>query len=163
MGRLFDAVASLAGVRQNANYEAQSAIELENLVDPDEDEAYLFVIQIPIPSQTGLRPILIDPSNVISSVVSDYHERISVSKIAARFHNGVAQMVLEVCQELRTRTGVSEVVLSGGVWQNVTLLGKTVTLLRNDKFEVYFHEIVPPNDGGIALGQAVIAAHKLKK
>jgi hydrogenase maturation protein HypF len=162
MGRLFDAVASLAGVRQNANYEAQSAIELEALVDPGEDEAYQFAIQIPENSQNGSRPILIDPSKVISSVVSDYHERISVSKIAARFHNGVAQMVLEVCQELRTRTGTGKVVLSGGVWQNVTLLGKTVTLLRHDKFEVYFHEIVPPNDGGIALGQAVIAAHKLK-
>jgi hydrogenase maturation protein HypF len=162
MGRLFDAVASLAGVRQNANYEAQSAIELETRVDFGEDEAYQFALQFPEPSQAGLQPILIDPSKVISSVVSDYHEKISVPKIAARFHNGVAQMVLEICQELRTQAGVSEVVLSGGVWQNVTLLGKTVTLLQNDRFEVYFHEVVPPNDGGLALGQAVIAAQKLK-
>ena len=162
MGRLFDAVASLAGVRQNANYEAQAAIELEALVDPGEDETYLFDIQIPESSPTGFRPILIDPRKVTASVILDYYHKISIPKIAARFHNGVALMALKVCQELRTRTGVAEVVLSGGVWQNVTLLGKTVPLLRNDHFKVYIHEIVPPNDGGLALGQAVIAAQKLK-
>ena len=162
MGRLFDAVASLAGVRQNANYEAQAAIELEALVDPGEAETYIFDIQIPKSSQSSVRPILIDPGKVTTSVLLDYYHKISVPKIAARFHNGVALMVLNVCQELRTLTGVDEVVLSGGVWQNVTLLSKTVTLLRNDHFKVYIHEIVPPNDGGLALGQAVIAAQKLK-
>ena len=162
MGRLFDAISSLSGVRQNANYEAQAAIELEALVDSGEAESYLFDIQFPEISQTISQPFLINPGNVIASVVYDYFHKITVPKIAARFHNGVALMVLNVCQELRTRTNVTEVVLSGGVWQNVTLLGKTVTILQNDHFKVYFHEVVPPNDGGLALGQAVIAAQKLK-
>jgi hydrogenase maturation protein HypF len=163
MGRLFDAIASLVGARQKINYEGQAAIELEALVDPDEVKAYTFGIHVPETTATnGFPPILIDPIPVIASVTLDLTNKVSASRIAARFHNAVARMIMEVCRELRMRAGVTEVVLSGGVWQNITLLRHTVRLLQNDHFMVYFHETVPPNDGGIALGQAVIAAQRLK-
>jgi hydrogenase maturation protein HypF len=77
--------------------------------------------------------------------------------IAARFHNGLALMVRDVCLRLREETGLDEVALSGGVFQNVTLLGKVVPILREGGFTVYTHHLVPPNDGGISLGQAVVA------
>ena len=78
--------------------------------------------------------------------------------ISARFHNGLAQLVLELCEKIRRERGLTEVALSGGVWQNVTLLQKTLDRLRAVELAVYVHHLVPPNDGGLALGQAVIAA-----
>jgi hydrogenase maturation protein HypF len=161
MGRLFDAVASLIGVRHTVNYEAQAAIELETLVDPAEDDFYLFDFKISHPSKAEDKPLLIGSKNLFTAIVKDYRNNIPNPKIAARFHNGVAHMVLNVCQKLRSDTGITEVVLSGGVWQNMTLLLKTITLLQHDRFVVYIHDIVPPNDGGLALGQAVIAARIL--
>jgi hydrogenase maturation protein HypF len=162
LGRMFDAVASLIGVRHIVNYEAQAAIELEALIDPTEDESYPFNLQIPQSPEINNKPLLIGSNYLFSSIVNDYHNNISVPKIAARFHNGVARMVLNVCRELRTQTGIAEVVLSGGVWQNMTLLGKTINLLQHDQFKIYAHEIVPPNDGGLALGQSAVAAQILQ-
>jgi hydrogenase maturation protein HypF len=77
--------------------------------------------------------------------------------ISARFHNGIAAMIRDVCLRLRRQHGLNQVALSGGVFQNVTLLGKTLALLHSAGFEVFTHRLVPPNDGGIALGQAVVA------
>ena len=82
-------------------------------------------------------------------------------KIAARFHNTIAGLLHRACQEVRAQTGVKEVALSGGVWQNMTLLRKSVHLLHEDGFILYLHHQVPANDGGISLGQAAIAMHKL--
>jgi hydrogenase maturation protein HypF len=147
MGRLFDAVSALIGVRQLANYEAQAAIELEALIDPQEDGAYPFILD----SQIGLSP-------VFSAILSDLHTGVLPPVIAARFHNTVAQIVLCVCQLLRSQHTLDTVCLSGGVWQNVTLLAKTAPLLSKAGFQVYLHHLVPPNDGGLALGQAAIAA-----
>jgi hydrogenase maturation protein HypF len=147
MGRLFDAVAALIGVRQVANYEAQAAIELEALVDPQEDGFYEFALAEQI-----------DPRPMLEAIINDLNAGISRPLIAARFHNGVAQMVLAVCRELRRRTDIRQVCLSGGVWQNIALLTRTVPLLREDHFQVHLHRLVPPNDGGLALGQAAIAA-----
>jgi hydrogenase maturation protein HypF len=151
MGRLFDAVSSLANVRQEINYEAQAAIELEALVDPDEEGAYRFT----------LVDENIDPVPVIREVVNDLHAGISAPKIAARFHNGVAHMVNQVCRVIRDQSDVDEVALSGGVWQNMVLLSSTVRFLRRSGFRVYVHRQVPTNDGGLSLGQAVVAAHRL--
>ncbi len=151
MGRLFDAVSALTGVRQEINYEAQAAIELEALVDSREDKAYPFAIS----------DCLIDPIPMFQSLVADIREGVSVNRIAARFHNGIAQMVLQVCRRIRSVTGLKEVVLSGGVWQNMTLLSMVVPLLKSDGFRIYFHRQVPANDGGIALGQAVVATARL--
>jgi hydrogenase maturation protein HypF len=153
MGRLFDAVASLAGVRQRVHYEGQAAIELEALVDPSCDGAYDF----------DLRGAEIDPAPLMQALVADLHGRTPLPLLAARFHNGVARMVLEICRRLRADTGLSEVGLSGGVWQNVTLLEKSWRLLAQDGFTVYAHRQVPANDGGLALGQALVAAYHIQE
>ncbi len=151
MGRFFDAGASLAGVCQVANYEAQAAIEFEAYVDPLEKGVYPFQIQ-----ETE-----IDPSPVIAAMVRDVQNGETVGAIAARFHNGVAAMVIEVCQAIRRQTGLQEIALSGGVWQNMVLLRKSIAGLRSEGFTVYLHKQVPTNDGGIALGQAVLAIQSL--
>ena len=153
MGRLFDAVSSLSGIRQYINYEAQAAIELETLVDPDEMKAYEFEIG------SGS----IDPTPLFQSLVQDLRSNVSTGIIASRFHNGVAEMTLQVCQSIRRQTGLTKVVLSGGVWQNLTLLKASLTRLRAKGFQVYIHKLVPPNDGGLSLGQAVVAATRLKE
>jgi hydrogenase maturation protein HypF len=151
MGRLFDAVASLAGVRHVVNYEGQAAIELEARVDHEVTDAYPF----------ALGEGVVDPSPMIRAVVADLRAGASVSGIAARFHNAVAQLVRDVCHVARERFGVSEVALSGGVWQNMTLLAKSMALLDEEGCTVYTHSLVPPNDGGLALGQAAVAAQAL--
>ncbi len=151
MGRLFDAVSALIGLRQEVNYEAQAAIELESHADRDETGAFQF----------GIREGLLDPAPVIHSIVSDLSDGVSVPVIAARFHNGVAQAVLEICASAREKHGIDRVVLSGGVWQNMFLMRRTIDLLRGENFEILIHRKVPANDGGLALGQAAIAAHKI--
>jgi hydrogenase maturation protein HypF len=151
MGRLFDAVASLVGVRQEVNYEGQAAIELEARVDHDVTDAYPFAI--------GNR--VVDPSPMIRAVVADLRAGVPVSGIAARFHNGVAYFVRDLCRSVREQFGVSEVALSGGVWQNMTLLVKSLGLLEEDGYTVYVQSLVPPNDGGLALGQAAVAAQAM--
>jgi hydrogenase maturation protein HypF len=150
MGRLFDAAAALAGVRQTVNYEAQAAIEFEALADPCEVGAY------PLDYANGL----IDPTPAWAALLADRRAGVDTGRIAARFHNGVAGVAGEVCRRLRDERGLNEVILSGGVWQNVTLLRRTLTLLADDGFKVYTHRLVPPNDGGLALGQAAIASYE---
>ena len=147
MGRLFDSVAALAGVRQEVNYEAQAAIELEALVDPACQDYYPFEID----AQT------IHPGPIIRAVLQDVQANRPASTLAAKFHNTIAHMVLETCIHLRQREGISRVVLSGGVWQNMVLLESTRSLLGKAGFEVFTHVKVPANDGGLALGQAIIA------
>ncbi|MFQ5419716.1 MAG: hypothetical protein ACE5EY_05070 [Anaerolineae bacterium] len=148
MGRLFDAVAALTGVRQTVNYEGQAAIELEALVDDGETAVY------PHTFQDGV----IDVREMVTAVIHDTQNQRPISQIAARFHNGIAHMVLNVCQSIRQQTSLQQVALSGGVWQNMTLLTKTTPLLQNAGFTVLIHHQVPANDGGLALGQAAIAA-----
>lgn len=152
MGRLFDAAAALAGVRPVVNYEAQAAIEFEALVDPQETAAYEFAID-------GL---IIDPTPLWQALVADRRGGVPAGRIAARVHNGIARMVLIVCQKLHEVYQLNEVVLSGGVWQNMTLLRLTLNLLEAEHFTVYTHQQVPPNDGGLALGQAAVAARQMK-
>lgn len=150
MGRLFDAVASIIGVRQEVNYEGQAAIELEAITDSGEKGVYDFEVEQDV----------ILPNAVIRSVVNDFRARVPSPIISARFHNGVAKMIRDVCLRLRERHKIDQVALSGGVFQNITLLRKTLKLLRGAGFEVLTHHLVPPNDGGIALGQAVIASYQ---
>lgn len=155
-GRLFDAVAALAGVRQRVNYEAQAAIEFEALADPQEPGAYPFEIS----TCDGDTPVIIGVTRLIETLLSDLALGVPVGKISSRFHNGMAQMVHRVCQILRNQTGIQRVALSGGVWQNQTLLRKTVCLLQANKFDVLTHHQAPTNDGGIALGQAAVAVQR---
>jgi hydrogenase maturation protein HypF len=157
MGRLFDAVAAIIGVRQEVNYEAQAAVELEALADPQEESAYPFDFTQSPTAHVG--PLLVDPAPLLAAILADLHHNVSQSAISARFHNGVAQMVLEVCQSIRSQTDIHLVALSGGVWQNMTLFDRTLRLLKNAGFEVLAHENVPANDGGLSLGQAAVAMH----
>ena len=150
VGRLFDAVASILGVRQRARYEAQAAMELEALVDPDARGTY------PVAIRDGV-PAVIDPGPVIRGVVDDLLAGVPTPAIAARFHWTLAAAIVEMCRRIRKATGLERVVLSGGVFQNVTLLAAARSALSRAGFEVRSHRRVPPNDGGIALGQAVVA------
>jgi len=152
MGRLFDAAAALAGVRQRVNYEGQAAIEFEALADPDEDGTYPF----------GLDQDQVRVRTAVEVLIHDLMAGVHVSKISARFHNGLAVCVSQICSGIRSETGVDEVALSGGVWQNITLIGRTLSLLKEDGFRVYLHREVPTNDGGLSLGQAVIAAARMR-
>ena len=151
MGRLFDAAAALAGVREVVNYEAQAAVEFEALADPDEEGAY------PLDYANGI----IDPRPAWAALLRDRRDRVDIGRIAARFHNGVAHMTTDVCRRLRDKRGLNQVVLSGGVWQNATLLRRTMSLLENDGFTVITHRLVPANDGGLALGQAMVAMARM--
>jgi hydrogenase maturation protein HypF len=153
MGRLFDAVSALIGIRQTATYEGQAAIELENSCSPDEETSYKF--------ELSGEKILIHP--ILEQILNDWHMNIPQSIISARFHNGLAQMVLELCQILREETAINVVAFSGGVWQNITLLTKTLALLEQNGFTTLMHQQVPTNDGGISLGQSLIAANARKK
>ncbi len=153
MGRLFDAAAALAGVRQAVNYEGQAAIEFEALVAPEETGAYPFAVA----QQEGM--LILDPAALFGEMLADLRARRAAGVIAARFHNGVAEMVAQVAGHLRDEHGIEQAALSGGVWQNATLLNKTVACLQRAGLGVLLHRQVPPNDGGVALGQAVIALH----
>jgi hydrogenase maturation protein HypF len=152
IGRLFDAAAALAGVRQKVNYEGQAAIEFEALADSAEAGKYSF----------GLNQDRVEVRSVVEALVKDVMAGVHTSKISARFHNGLAVCVREVCLKIKSETGIDEVALSGGVWQNITLLGRTLSLLKSSGFRVYIHREVPTNDGGLSLGQAVIAATKMR-
>lgn len=147
-GRLFDAVAALAGVRTTVTYEAQAAIEFEALIDSGVEDGYAF----------DLSETTFEATPVIRAVVADLRAGLPVPVIAARFHNGVADLVLNLSRRLRQEHGLNVVALSGGVFQNAALLGRCLRRLRAAGFEALTHRLVPPNDGGLALGQAVIGA-----
>ncbi|MHB1414908.1 MAG: carbamoyltransferase HypF [Chloroflexota bacterium] len=156
MGRLFDAVSALVGLRQVVNYEAQAAIELEMAADEGETAAYGFPVR-----QEGTS-FLLDPAPLIREVVRDVAAGAPVAKVSAKFHNAVAEATVEACRLVRARRGLRRVVLSGGVFQNMLLLRRTLSGLRREDFEVYVHHQLPCNDGGISLGQVVIANARAK-
>jgi hydrogenase maturation protein HypF len=152
MGRLFDAVSALASIRQKVNYEGQAAIEFESLADSDEAEIY----------SLALNQDEVQVRGAVEALIKDVMAGVPISKISARFHNGLAEGVRMVVRKMSRDSGIRDVALSGGVWQNITLLRRTLSLLHADGFEVYIHREVPPNDGGLSLGQAVIAASRLR-
>jgi hydrogenase maturation protein HypF len=152
MGRLFDAVAALAGVRQEITYEAQAAIELESITDSSDDAHYSF----------DVGDSIIDPSPVLRSVVEDVRAGIPPGVVAMRFHRAVADAVHHLAVALREREGIGTIGLSGGVFQNLTLTGLVQQRLESGGFRVLTHRLVPPNDGGIALGQAMVAAARVR-
>jgi hydrogenase maturation protein HypF len=159
MGRLFDAISSLLGVRQEINYEAQAAMELEAIVDPNETGSYPFILdQNHESTQVSIN---INPSPTFSAILNDLHNDISKPVISARFHNGLSIMVTNVCLRMRKEFDTNEVVLSGGVWQNTTLLSLTLSRLSKEGFKLYIHSKVPSNDGGLALGQAAIGTQTI--
>ncbi|MEU8780014.1 carbamoyltransferase HypF [Streptomyces sp. NPDC048637] len=160
MGRLFDAVSSLAGVCHHAGYEAQAAIALEAAAltaGEDHGPGYAFALRAGPAGATGA-DLVADPAPVLTAVVEDLRAGTAVPLIAARFHTAVAGLVRRGCALARERTGLTIVALTGGVFANTLLAEATAGLLREDGFTVLRHRRVPPNDGGLALGQIVVAA-----
>jgi hydrogenase maturation protein HypF len=150
-GRLFDAVASIIGVRDAINYEGQAAVELEQLADPAERGSYPARIW-PGP------PLQVAGADLVQAVADDLAAGTDRSVIAARFQHGIAAVIEECCTALRDQQGLTVVALSGGVFQNLLLCHEVVDRLTARGFEVLVHSRVPCNDGGISLGQAVVAA-----
>jgi hydrogenase maturation protein HypF len=150
-GRLFDAAAAILGVRDAINYEGQAAIELEQLADATESSAYPAAID---PGE----PFTIRGADLLAAAVEDLAAGTPRELIAARFHHGVAALIEAGCQLMRERHGLGTVALSGGVFQNQLLLHTSVLRLEAAGFRVLTHSRIPCNDGGISLGQAVIAA-----
>jgi hydrogenase maturation protein HypF len=154
-GRLFDAVSALLGIRDVVTYEGQAAIELEHIADPGETGSY------PIPvSHDAVAQI--DVGALVRALADDLTQGIPVPVLAGRFHNALADVVLAVCARLREEHGLSTVALSGGVFQNALLLTRCLDRLEPAGFTVLTHHQVPPNDGGISLGQAAVAAALLR-
>ena len=160
-GRLFDAVSALAGVRGEIGYEAQAAIELEmaapDKVDDFEGESYPFAII----EEQGVRVIRL--AGLISSVARDVRSGVPVPIVSARFHHTVAQIITGMCRAIAEESGIKEVALSGGVFQNRLLLKLATSALKREDFRVLTHHLVPCNDGGVSLGQAVVANFAVKE
>lgn len=150
MGHLFDAVASLIGLRNEVTYEAQAAIELEALARPFVSIAQPYPYMIDQDRIIRLRTML-------QAIVQDVRAAKSIEIIAARFHRTIADMAIDVCKRARQSTSLNEVALSGDLWQNQILLNLVRDGLRRNEFVVYFHRNVPTNDSGLSLGQALIA------
>jgi len=147
MGRLFDGISSILGIKDVVSYHAQAAVMLEQTaLRCETQKAYKFHIGNGIIDWTGL----------ISSIVNDVKDGKPKEIIARKFHNAVSNMVLEVSLKLREETGINKVVLSGGVFQNRLLTESCLKMLNEENFNVYIHQLVPTNDGGISSGQAVI-------
>ena len=152
LGRLFDAAAALFGVRQVISYEGQAAIELEAFADP---------------AETGVYPLEISPDNtirlapLITEMINDFQQGVQLPTLSGRFHNSLAELVLELARQAKGRYSLNRVALSGGVWQNMSLLTKTIDALSGAGFQVLTHHQIPPNDGGVSLGQAAIGLKTL--
>ncbi len=154
MGRLFDAVSSLVGVRHTVDYEAEAAIELESLARSyGAAEPYAFGL-----AERPSGAMVADAAPVIRAVVDDVRAGQDPALVAARFHAGVAALVAELCTRERERTGLDVVALGGGVFANALLLDASIRLLEADGFTVLRPRLLPPNDGGIALGQILVGS-----
>ncbi|HEX4311030.1 MAG TPA: carbamoyltransferase HypF [Acidobacteriaceae bacterium] len=156
-GRLFDAVASLIGLRHTVSFEGQAAMMLEAVASQDSStDAYDFSVNGNSPMEIDLRPM-------IHQILAGVEARESQNRLAARFHATLVAVVGEVCRRMRAELQLNRVCLSGGCFQNGILLEGCIGLLRNEGFEVFTHREVPANDGGISLGQAAIACEMLRQ
>ena len=150
IGRLFDAVAALCGIRAEVNYEGQAAVELEGIADTTEAGEY------PLPGDE-----LLDARETVRAILADLGAGVGVPVVAARFHNGVGRATARACARIAEAEGTDRVVLSGGVFQNRVLLDRTTEALERAGLRVLVPRLLPPNDGGIAFGQAAVAAASL--
>jgi hydrogenase maturation protein HypF len=156
-GRLFDAVSAICGISGESSYEAESAMLLEAAVQAGGDEQYEVLLR------RDTVPWTIDTRALIVQIARDISSGRSARAVSGSFHRAMAMMIASVCGALRERNGLDKVCLSGGTFQNFTLLAQAVKLLRHSGFQVFLHSLVPPNDGGLSLGQAVIAAKTLER
>jgi hydrogenase maturation protein HypF len=152
-GRLFDVVSSIVGLRQTTNYEGQAAMELEFAIgNIESDELYGYEIA------DNSKPIIINWRLIIKQIIEDIKRDSAIGLISAKFHNTLAEIICKVA----TIAGLEKVVLSGGCFQNKYLIEKSIDLLAQQGFRPYWNQRIPPNDGGIALGQ-VMASARAKK
>jgi hydrogenase maturation protein HypF len=152
-GRLFDAVASLLGMRQQTRFEGQAAMELEFLLgDFPTADHYPLAIAPLSPSARGT-PFILDWRPCIEAILADVRRRRQPGEISAKFHNALVEGILEIAR----RSGQHRVALSGGCFQNRYLTERAVQRLQEEGFRPYWHQRLPPNDGGIALGQIIAA------
>jgi hydrogenase maturation protein HypF len=158
LGRLFDAVAAIVGLRHRVAFEGQAAMELEAIADDTEPGTYAFGWR----DAAGDDPLVIPCAPIIDAVLADLRHGHSPAVISARFHNTLVALFTALCRDLRHRTGIHTVALSGGVFQNDRLLTGLIAGLEGQRFEVLSHRQVPTNDGGLALGQAVVAAARMQ-
>lgn len=150
LGRLFDGIAAIIGLRNMVCYEGQAAMELE-MICKQTKESYDYKW-----SNGETFNVLLEP--IISGVVQDVTRDVDPSKISGKFHNSLIRLFSEICEEIRTETGLNRVAMSGGVFQNAIILKGLIQALSEKGFQVFTHRLVPTNDGGVCLGQAVIAA-----
>jgi len=150
MGRLFDAVAAFAGVRLRNRYEGEAPMALEHLLGDDAPEAGEYPIEL-VNSDDGF---IADWEPLVVALLADRTAGVAPPEMAARFHNALVELALAAAE----RAGCEQVVLSGGSFQNFYLVERITARLTAAGFRVFMHQRVPPNDGGIALGQAVLAA-----
>jgi hydrogenase maturation protein HypF len=163
-GRLFDAVASLCGVRDRVSYEGQAAVELEWLATrTPAGRAYPFGLVEPGGGGPGGDPLVVDTRPLVRAAAVDVERHVAPEVIARRFHSAVVEMISVVCDRLRTLHDVGAVVLSGGVFLNTLLASEAAAALRLRGFHVHTHRLVPPGDGGLSLGQLAIAAALLRE
>jgi len=149
-GRLFDAVAAIVGLCAKVSFEGQAAIQLETISETGTTAPYPFDIEMSEPWQIDMRP-------TIREIVNEVRRGAPAAVVSAKFHDTLAAAIKEVCVQLGRTDGLSRVCLSGGAFQNVSLLSRSVAMLRRHGFAVFLHSKVPPNDGGLSLGQAVVA------
>lgn len=158
MGRLFDAAASLIGLRHTVTYEAQAAIELEGVAAGDSEPGSAIAIEI---GADGT--LILDPAPLLRAIIAGVRAGVPASRLAAGFHAAIADAILSVCEHLRAAGHGEVIALSGGVFQNMRLLDAAVKRLRAAGFTVLIHRLVPGSDGGLALGQAAIGCVSLPK
>ena len=152
LGRLFDGIAAITGIRNRVAYEGQAAMELEMTAEETGDRVYDYEWI----TDGDVRKIL--PASIVRGVVQDIHNGVHTSVISGKFHATLVKLFSELCDKLRKEIGIQNVALSGGVFQNSRLLTGLIQALEGKNFQVYTHTKVPTNDGGISLGQAVVAA-----
>ncbi|MCP4229349.1 MAG: carbamoyltransferase HypF [bacterium] len=152
-GRLFDAVSSLLGIRDVNNYEGQAAIEMEQTAITPE-RSYSFGL-------TGDKVFTVDWKPIIEGVVSDIENGVAVSQIAGAFHNTISEVIVSAANFAKLKYDTDTVAVSGGVFQNMLLLHRTFSRLEDGGYHVLFHKYLPPNDGCISYGQAVIALNQI--
>lgn len=155
-GRLFDAVSSLIGIKDIITFEGEAAIKLEMLADNKCSEMYEFKISDKVHAA-------IDTRQIIKGIVEDIKLDVPTSIISARFHNTIAEITLSVAEKIRNMQGLEKVVFSGGVFQNSFLVKKIKEKFASADFKIFFNEKIPANDGGISLGQAVVASEVCKQ
>ena len=153
LGRLFDGVAAICGIRKQVNFEGQAAMEFEMLAADSTNQMYDYQWVTGESYQLQTAPI-------IEGVVADIQSRVPIAEISAKFHHTLIHLFAEFCDVMRRESDLNRVVLSGGCFQNATLLSGLIQALHDKEFAVFTHQQVPANDGGISLGQAVVAAAK---